>query len=309
MTSSDTAQTTSTAPAESGEAAQPTVVVDRVSRQFRVQSKEALARSNRLVRAAGRLGWSPTVVVDALRDVSFVAYSGESIGLVGSNGSGKSTLLRLIAGLDRPTKGSVRAVAQPVLLGVNAALQPQLSGLANVELGLLASGFTPQEVRDLIPRVLEQADIGDAIHRPMRTYSSGMGSRLRFAIATASEPEILLIDEALGTGDAASKDRAKERMDEIRDRAGTIFLVSHAAKTIEETCSRAIWIHQGRLIQDGPAKKTARTYRWWAWNVAKGEKEIAQQVLSDAIDERMGVLTPEELDEIHRKLQKERNFR
>ncbi len=286
----------------------PTVVVDRVSRRFRVPSNEAVPRRNLLARGAALFGWSPTVNVDALRAISFVAHAGEAIGLVGSNGSGKSTLLRIIAGLDQPTRGHVTATSQPTLLGVNAALQPQLSGLANVRLGLLASGFTPREVNDLIPRVLDQAAIGEAIHRPMKTYSSGMGSRLRFAIATASEPDILLIDEALGTGDAASKDRADRRMKEILDRAGTIFLVSHAAKTIEELCTRAIWIHQGRLIQDGPAEKTAHTYRWWAWNVAKGEFSVADRVLQDTIDAQLGVLGIDDVDEIHRQLQEEVNF-
>jgi len=290
------------------DAVHPTVIVDRVSRRFRVPSKENVPR-NAVAKGAMMLGWSPTVNVDALRAVSFVAHSGESIGLVGSNGSGKSTLLRLIAGLDQPSRGSITATAQPVLLGVNATLQPQLSGLTNVRIGLLASGFKPKELDDLIPRVLEQADLGEAIHRPMRTYSSGMGSRLRFAIATTTEPEILLIDEALGTGDAASKNRAERRMAEIRERAGTIFLVSHAAKTIEELCSRAIWIHQGRLIQDGPAAKTARTYRWWAWNIANGEHDVARRVLKDAIDAQMGVLGVDEVDEIHARLQKEKNFR
>lgn len=282
----------------------PTVVVDRVSRRFRVPTRDPLRRRHLVHQGLGLLGWGwqSTIDIEALRAISFVARSGEVIGLVGANGSGKSTLLQLMAGLDRPTRGQVTATSQPVLLGVNAALQPNLTGMANARLGLLASGFTPVDVHRLLPRVLELADIGSAIHRPMHTYSSGMGARLRFAIAAAAEPEILLIDEALATGDATSKERAERRLDEIRDRAGTVFIVSHAAQTIEEMCTRAIWIHQGRLIQDGEAESTARTYRWWAWNMAKGDHDVAHKVLRDAIEARMGVLGVDDVDEVHREL-------
>lgn len=282
----------------------PTVVVDRVSRRFRVPTHEPRLPRSLLARGIGLLGWGwqSTIDIDALRAISFVARSGEVIGLVGANGSGKSTLLRLIAGLDQPTRGQVTATSQPVLLGVDAALQPHLTGMANARLGLLASGFAPADLDRLLPRVLELADIGSAIHRPMRTYSSGMGARLRFAIAAAAEPEILLIDEALATGDATSKERAERRLAEIRDRAGTIFLVSHAAQTIEQMCTRAIWIHEGRLIQDGEAEATARTYRWWAWNIAKGEHQVAHKVLQDAIGARLGVLGVDDVDEVHREL-------
>lgn len=279
-------------------AGHPTVIVDRVSRRFTVTGEAPTPQNGRLPRLLATLGWRPTVNVDALRAVSFVARQGESIGLVGANGSGKSTLLRLIAGLDQPTRGQISATSQPTLLGVNAALQPHLTGLANINLGLLASGFTPTDVSEHLARVLALADLGEAVHRPMSTYSSGMGARLRFAIAAATEPEILLIDEALATGDAASKDRAEARLAEIRERAGTIFLVSHAAQTIEEMCTRAIWIHRGIIIQDGPAESTARQYRWWAWNVAKGQSAVAQDVLDQAIEARQGLLGVDEVDEV-----------
>ena len=258
----------------------PTVSVRRLSVHYRVPSSELEpGRPSRAQRVSRRLGLSRTVTVRAVDDVSFVARAGESIGVVGQNGSGKSTLLRIIAGLETPTHGEVLATSTPVLLGVNAALLPELSGLDNVRMGLLAMGKTPTEVRESTPDVLELAGIGTAIHRPMRTYSSGMGSRLRFAIAAAARPEILLIDEALATGDVASKERSQERMAEIRRHAGTVFLVSHAAQTIEEMCTRAIWLHDGELVLDGPAAETARAYRWWAWNLAKGEHEIADTVL------------------------------
>lgn len=266
----------------------PTVVVDDVHRRFYVP-----VRRQQPGTFAGKLRRSfrgqERMAVHALRGVSFVAHAGESIGIVGTNGSGKSTLLSIIAGLDQPTSGEVLASSQPILLGVGAALQQELSGIDNARLGLLAMGLTPAQVADAIPRVRELAGIGEAIHRPIRTYSSGMGSRLSFAIATASEPEILLLDEVLATGDAASVKRAEQRMNEVRARAGTVFLVSHAAQTIQETCSRAIWLHEGELIQDGPAESTAEAYRWWAWNVAMGESDTAAVLLTKARDGAGGV--------------------
>ncbi len=261
----------------------PTVLVQRLSVHYRVASKEddraSLSRTRRVAR---RLGWSHTVTVRAVDNISFVARAGEAIGVVGHNGSGKSTLLRVMAGLETPTAGRVLATSTPSFLGVNAALMPELSGLENVRLGLLAMGLRPAEVKDAIPDVLELAGIGASVHLPMKTYSSGMGARLRFAISAAARPEILLIDEALATGDAASKDRSEARMAEIRRHAGTIFLVSHAAQTIEELCTRAIWLHQGELVSDGPAYETARAYRWWAWNIAKGETQKAEGLLEAA---------------------------
>jgi teichoic acid transport system ATP-binding protein len=261
----------------------PTVLVNHLSVHYRVPSSErARGPQSRAARVLTRFGWSRTVTVKAVRDVTFVARAGESIGVVGHNGSGKSTLLRVIAGLETPTAGTVLASATPSFLGVNAALLPEMSGMANVRLGLLAMGMTPAQVKDTIPEVLELAGLGSSIHLPMKTYSSGMGARLRFAISAAARPEILLIDEALATGDAATKERSEAKMADIRKQAGTVFLVSHAAQTIEEMCTRAIWLHEGEMVLDGPAYETARAYRWWAWNVAKGEHRKAEGLLEDA---------------------------
>ena len=261
----------------------PTVMVQRLSVHYRVASKERDGQTlSRGRRAARRIGWTRTVTVRAVDNISFVARAGESIGVVGHNGSGKSTLLRVMAGLETPTAGRVLATSTPSFLGVNAALMPELTGMENVRLGLLAMGMSPKDVAEAIPDVVELAGIGSSVHLPMKTYSSGMGARLRFAISAAARPEILLIDEALATGDAASKARSEARMAEIRQHAGTIFLVSHAAQTIEEMCTRAIWLHEGEMVLDGPAYETARAYRWWAWNIAKGEMTKAEGLLEDA---------------------------
>lgn len=262
-----------------------TVAVDDLHVRYRVPSSEAGIRTTlpRPLRVANRiLGREPMVLVRALAGVSLVARAGDSIGLIGLNGSGKSTLLRIIAGLERPLRGEVYASSMPVLLGVNAALLPELSGADNVRLGCLAIGMTPAQVEAAFPEIVALADIGKSIHLPMKTYSSGMGARLRFAIALAAKPHILLIDEALATGDAAFRERSEARMKEVQQGAGTVFLVSHAAKTVEEQCTRALWLHLGRLVMDGPAYDVAQQYRWWAWNLAKGETEKAATLLEDA---------------------------
>lgn len=218
----------------------------------------------------------------ALRGISMVAREGEFIGLVGRNGSGKSSLLRVLAGLEPPTEGTVVTSAKPQLLGVSAALMPELSGEENIRLGLLAMGLTPAQAERRRKRIIELADIGESIKMPMRTYSSGMGARLRFAISVASDPEILMIDEALSTGDAAFQERSRKAMDRTISHAGTVFLVSHAAQTIEQMCTRAIWLDSGRIVADGPAVDIARAYRWYAHNLAQGKEEKAAALLRDA---------------------------
>lgn len=273
-TAGQAAVTPATAPA--------TVVVDDLHVRYRAPSADASAmRALSPARqvAMRALGQRPRVAVDALKGVSFVARAGESLGILGRNGSGKSTLLRIVAGLETPRSGRVLARSTPVLLGVNAALVPDLPGERNVILGCLAMGMTPEQARAALPGIVGMAGIGKAIYRPMNTYSSGMASRLRFAIAVSASPDILLIDEALSTGDAAFKERSESRMAELRANAGTVFIVSHAAQTIEEMCTRAIWLMDGELIGDGPGPEIAHDYRWWSWNVAKGEHATAEEIL------------------------------
>ncbi|WP_277209342.1 ABC transporter ATP-binding protein [Isoptericola croceus] len=270
--------------------AHATVAVQDVHVRYRVPSTDAAERrrrTNPVARATRAvLGNDPKVVVRALSGISFVARSGEQVGIVGQNGSGKSTLLRIIAGLENPAKGRVLAESTPVLIGVNAALVPDLSGEQNIRLGCLAMGLSPEQAQAAVPEVKELAGLGKSIYLPMKTYSSGMGARLRFAIATAANPHILLIDEALATGDAAFKERSEARMQGLRQSAGTVFLVSHAAQTIEESCTRAIWLNHGRLVLDGPAEDVALRYRKWAWAIAKDKPEEARTILERAFSER-----------------------
>jgi len=244
----------------------PTVIVDDAHVIYRVHGAGS-ANTNTPVSALKRILTrmpAPTVrEVHAVKGVTFTAYRGEAIGLIGSNGSGKSTLLRAIAGLLPVTRGAVYAQGQPALLGVNAALLNDLTGERNVALGLLAMGFSPEVVKKRTPEVLEFSGInerGDFGSLPMRTYSSGMSARLRFAISSAKDHDVLLIDEALATGDRKFRRRSEQRVRELRESAGTVFLVSHQLSTIQETCERTIWLESGVIRADGPTADVIAQY-------------------------------------------------
>ncbi|WP_455360517.1 ABC transporter ATP-binding protein [Streptomyces sp. SYSU K21746] len=243
----------------------PTVIADDVHVVYKVNSGgsgkgSAVAALRRILSRKEAPG---TREVHAVKGVTFTAYKGEAIGLIGSNGSGKSTLLKAIAGLLPAASGKVYTQGQPSLLGVNAALMSDLTGERNVMLGGLAMGMTRQEIRERYADIVDFSGInekGDFISLPMRTYSSGMGARLRFSIAAAKSHDVLMIDEALATGDAKFRRRSQQRIAELRREAGTVFLVSHSLGTIRETCDRAIWLEAGTLRMDGPVKDVCDAY-------------------------------------------------
>ena len=245
----------------------PTVIADDAHIVYRIHGAAA-AGANSPVASFKRILTKQNAAtireVHAVKGVSFVAYRGEAIGLIGSNGSGKSTLLRAIAGLLPVERGgAIYAAGQPSLLGVNAALMNDLSGEKNVELGCLAMGMSPAEVKTRTPDIVEFSGInerGDFSSLPMRTYSSGMGARLRFAIAAAKKHDVLLIDEALATGDAKFRKRSEQRVRDLRAEAGTVFLVSHSEQSIRDTCERTLWLESGELRADGPTEDVMKEY-------------------------------------------------
>jgi teichoic acid transport system ATP-binding protein len=239
----------------------PTVICDDVHVVYRVLGgkKRPDATATRGRRSLRRPG-AEARKVHAVRGVSLVAHEGDAIALIGRNGSGKSTLLRAISGLMPPESGHVYTAGRPTLLGVNAALIKDLPGEDNILLGCMAMGMTRQEARAQRDWIVEFADLGDFISLPMRTYSSGMAARLRFAIAAAKSHEILMIDEALATGDAEFRRRSEQRIVELRKQAGTVFLVSHSLGVVRMTCNRALWLEQGRVIMDGEVNEVVDAY-------------------------------------------------
>jgi teichoic acid transport system ATP-binding protein len=233
--------------------AEPTVVVDDLHVTYRVYGAggDKGTAATALMRVIKRQRRPSVREVRAIRGVSFVAYHGDAIGIIGRNGSGKSTLLKAIAGLLPPDKGAVYTSGQAALLGVNAALLDDLTGERNVVLGCLAMGMTPQQVKDRFDSIVEFSGVGGFIDYPMRTYSTGMAQRLRFSIASAKSHEILMIDEALATGDANFRSKSQQRILELREQAGCVFLVAHNLAEIEASCNRVIWLEKGQLMMQG----------------------------------------------------------
>lgn len=249
----------------------PSVVVRNVSKSYRTRITGQPVRDSRRKFRSSQL-------VHSLSDVSFVVDKGEAVGILGRNGSGKTTLLSLIAGSESVSSGSIFVSAQPTLLGISAALEPYLSGFKNVELGLLAMGLDSKEVPSVRDEVISFSGLEEAIYRPLKTYSSGMLSRLRFGISTAMRPEILLVDEALGAGDAAFSAKAKDRVQELISDVGTFFLVSHDASMVKQMCNRAIWLHLGEVIADGDVNEVSDQYAEFTRLLSRKEKHEANRV-------------------------------
>jgi teichoic acid transport system ATP-binding protein len=237
----------------------PSVIADHLSVTYRIQTDKRRELRRVLVGQQSRRRRMRTV--EAVRDVSFVVRPGESIGVIGHNGSGKSTMLRAVAGLQPASGGRVFATSRPVLLGVNAALDGDVSGHGNVYLGGTALGFSRAQIHERVDDILETAGLTDFADMPLRAYSSGMKARLGFAIATASTPEILLIDESLGVGDEEFKEQSEERINEMLAASTTVFIVSHKAGSIMKLCSRVLWLDHGRLVADGDPEEIIGAYR------------------------------------------------
>jgi teichoic acid transport system ATP-binding protein len=241
----------------------PIVVVDGLHIVYRIYGGggDKGTAATALLRMVRRQNRPQMKEVHAIKGISFVVYRGEAVGIIGSNGSGKSTLLRAIAGLLPPERGGVYTDGQPSLLGVNAALMRDLTGERNIVLGCLAMGLSLEETKTKYQEIVDFSGLKqEFIHLPMRAYSSGMGARLRFAIAAAKTHDVLLVDEALATGDARFKRKSKAKIEELRKDAGAVFLVAHNLEVIEETCNRVIWIEEGVVRMDGDPQTVIEAY-------------------------------------------------
>ena len=215
--------------------------------------KQALVRFGRGQRAVRE--------VQALRNVSFDVPTGTAMGIIGSNGAGKSTLMRAMAGILPPTSGSVETWGKAsTLLALGVGFNKNLSGRENIILGGLASGLSRVEVEERADEVAAWTEIGDFIDMPMKTYSSGMSARVGFSVAVHMKPDILMIDEALSTGDAHFREKANAKMTELRASARAMFLVSHGLGSIKEMCNEAIWLNKGTLMMRGTPDEVVNAY-------------------------------------------------
>jgi lipopolysaccharide transport system ATP-binding protein len=197
----------------------------------------------------------------ALRDVSFEVRRGEALGIIGRNGSGKSTLLQIIAGTLRPTEGRVAVRGRVhALLELGSGFNPEFTGRENVFLNAAVLGVPPGEARARFDEIAAFADIGDFLDQPIKTYSTGMVVRLAFAVQVLLRPDILIIDEALAVGDAAFQMKCFNRMQQLREQGVSVVLVTHDTQTVRSFCHRAIWLDQGRIMQEGRTVDVTSNY-------------------------------------------------
>lgn len=191
-----------------------------------------------------RIGNKP--YINALRDISFQIHKGTRVGLIGRNGSGKSTLLRVLGGIYTPTSGTLETSGKiSSLFNLNLGVQQDASGRDNILLRGLIKGRSRAEIRELSPEIIEFSELQDFIDFPVRTYSDGMRMRLLFAIATAFSPEILLLDEWIGAGDARFKKKAANRMKSLVEQAGVTVIASHNRNLLREVCDIGVWLDDG----------------------------------------------------------------
>ncbi len=199
--------------------------------------------------------------VHALKHVSFDVRTGTSMGIIGSNGAGKSTLMRAMAGILPPTSGNIEVWGKAsTLLALGVGFNRSLSGRENIVLGGLAAGLSRQELEDRVDDIARWTELGDFIDMPMNTYSSGMAARVGFSVAVHMQPDILMIDEALSTGDAHFREKANAKMAELRESARAMFLVSHGLGNIAKMCNECIWLDKGRLMKRGTPEEVIDAY-------------------------------------------------
>lgn len=229
---------------------------------FEVQGRSLKRQVMRLGRnnaiAEGNDG---VIIVRALNDVTVRFESGDRIGLIGHNGAGKSTLLRTLAGIYSPTQGAISREGKIVpLLDISLGMDDNSTGLQNIRLRGLLLGMDDAEIRDKTAEIAEFCELGDYLDLPIRTYSSGMRVRLAFAVSTAVEAEILLLDEVMGVGDASFMHKAQQRLQDLHSRAEIVVLAMHSNAEIRRVCNKVLWMDNGQVKMFGPTEEVVSAY-------------------------------------------------
>ena len=243
--------------------AEPAVELTAVAVRYRVPREVISSLKEYAIRKVqGRIEHDELL---ALKDVTFSVAQGERVGVIGGNGAGKSTLFRVIARVRRPSAGRVvvRGLVAP-LLELGLGFHGELTGRENIILHGTLLGFSRREMAAKIPAIAEFSELEAFLDAPVRSYSTGMTARLAFAVAPEVDPDILLVDEALSVGDERFKQKCNDRMSHFRERGKTFLLVSHSLADVVESCQRALWIAEGRIVQDGPAADVCAAYHEWA---------------------------------------------
>jgi ABC-2 type transport system ATP-binding protein/lipopolysaccharide transport system ATP-binding protein len=245
------------------------IVLDKVCVDFPIYDSD---RSLRKLLFRGKVGGIVSsdatrrrrVTVRGLDNLSFELRDGDRLGLIGHNGAGKSTLLRVMAGAYRPSSGTIAVDGEvSSLLTLGTGFNTDDTGFENMHTAGLYLGMTPREIRARTEAIAEFTELGEYLRMPVRTYSSGMQVRLSFAVATAMEPEILLIDEVLGAGDAQFMIKARTRIADLMSRASLLVLASHSTEIVRQFCNKAMLLHSGRIEAFGDVDSTLDAYEKW----------------------------------------------
>jgi lipopolysaccharide transport system ATP-binding protein len=253
----------------------PVIHLSNISKDFRIFTKE----SDKLLNLLNDK-WGKFQVFHALNNISLTVARGETVGLIGTNGAGKSTLLQILCGTLEATSGSVEVNGKiGALLELGAGLNPEYTGLENIKFYCSLMGLPQAEIDQKLPSIIAFADIGDFISQPVKTYSSGMFVRLAFSVVIHTEPEILIVDEALAVGDEAFQAKCYSKINQLKHAGTTIFFVSHSAQTIISLCDRAILIDQGEVILDGAPKMVVAQYQKLVYTAAEKRQAFREQLL------------------------------
>lgn len=228
---------------------------------FHVRKNNGITLKEFVVRGMFRKSVNPNMQVHALRNLDLTIAEGERVGIIGHNGAGKSTMLKLLAGIYPPTGGR-RIVEGRIssLFDIALGFEGDASGWENIGYRSYLQGETPKTIRTKIAAIAEFSELGDFLNMPVRYYSAGMSVRLAFSIATAIEPEILLVDEVLSVGDLAFQEKARRRMVDMMSKAKILVMVSHDLTSLSKLCQRVIWMDHGAVRADGPAAKLVAAY-------------------------------------------------
>jgi ABC-type polysaccharide/polyol phosphate transport system ATPase subunit len=236
------------------------ITLERVAVSFPIYGGSARSLKNRLVSGAtgGRIGSDQRArtTIDALRNISLSVQHGERVALIGHNGAGKTTLLRVLAGIYPPQQGRLVVVGRVApLFDIGLGIDPDATGYENIRLRGLYLGLSNKQVKQRMDEIADFTELGPFLDMPMRTYSQGMQTRLSFAVSTSVDPEVLLLDEGIGAGDAAFMERAEKRLRAFVGRAGILVLASHSVSLLRDLCTRAIVLEHGEIVGDGPLEQ------------------------------------------------------
>jgi len=224
---------------------------------------------------------------NALDDITMTVYEGDIVGLVGINGSGKSTLSNLIGNITKPTSGDIKLNGDVSVIAINAGLNGELTGLENIEFKCLLMGYSKEKIEEIKPEIIKFSELGEFIHQPVKKYSSGMKSKLGFAISVTIDPDIIVIDEALSVGDQTFANKSLKKMEEFKERGKTIFFVSHNLTQVRNFCTKIAWIEGGKLRAYGEVNETLNMYEAFIKEYKAMSEEAKESYRQNLLEQRL----------------------